>query len=103
MKVSYEEYEIMLDEVMEDIADGVLDADTTVLIQRDDTGRRQIIDWYYNDKEMGLLLEEDIFDGAEDIAEKRNMRELFEAARPSLEEVSVQDFIDELSSGAAIL
>lgn len=98
MSISYD-YEEMIQELQEELSDGILSLTDNIQILRDDKdigyGYRPIIDWYYDDNTMTDDLNADIFDDEQDIEEKRHIKELYEKVK-FLEVISVANCLFEM-------
>ena len=81
-KLSYD-YSELIQELHEEIADGILKYDDIIQIVRGETIEEMgdyepIIDWYYNNKCQMDDLKIEIFDDGEDIEMKNKIREQYE-------------------------
>jgi hypothetical protein len=101
MNVFYE-YQTMLNEFKEDIAEGILAPADTIQILRSnkpvDDGYRPIIDWYYNDDVMTEDSYIDIFDDELEIQEKKHTAQQYKKDKPYLENVTVAKCLAEIKS-----
>lgn len=90
MKISYD-YEEMIQELKEDVMDGVLSLTDTIQILRSDEtfddGYKPIIDWYYGDE-------------SED---ETQMKERYEKDKPNLSNILVEDCLAEMEERNAII
>lgn len=96
------EYLEFIQELQEEIDDGVLNPSDTIQILRENG---KIIDWYYDKKTMSDLIvtEADDFEDRlhfiDIIKEKREMKARYDADFDKLEEMQVKKAIDELKKG----
>ena len=106
MKISYD-YEEMIQELKEDVSDGVLSLTDTIQILRSDkdiyNGYRPIIDWYYNDERIADDLKLDVFDDEQEIEEKRQIKEQYEKDKPNLLNILVGNCILEMEERNKII
>lgn len=105
------QYGDFIKEIKEDMADGVLDessdllilrSDDPILIVTEDGGKKKefpyypIKDWYYDDLVSERDMAPDPTDGPEDIDGKRKYRDDFARDRPKMRSMKVRDVISEL-------
>lgn len=98
-----EAYQELIDELKDEIGDGLLTKNTTIQILRDEqadaNGYFPIIDWYYNKKTMTAELAPDRSDTKEDIKDKAMIKAQYEEDEPFLKDMTVQACLDELFEG----
>ena len=107
MKISYN-YEEMIQELKEDVSDGVLLLTDAIQILRsdyaiDNDGYKPIIDWYYNHKRTLEILKSDFFDDEHDLEELRKSCEFYEKDRFNLVDISVEDCLLEMEERNKII
>ena len=102
MRISYD-YEELLEEVREELEDGVVKLTDQVQVLRSSdpidgsaAGYRPIVDWYYSHDQIMEDLQTDAFDDHAERAEIQDMKHQYEQDRFRLEPMSVALFIHEM-------
>lgn len=80
----------LLQELQEELSDGILNEDSTIQILEENN---IIIDWYYNDEEMARINKIDEDDTEEDIETKQAILDQYNQNKPYLEEWIVRDVV----------
>lgn len=105
MKLSYD-YEELIQEIKEEIADGILKLTDDIQVLRTDefnVDYKPIIDWYYPPTQMENILKPDIFDDEEEVAELEELKAQYELDMPNLETIMVGNCLIEMEEMNAII
>lgn len=95
-------YKGYLKELQEELDDEILNFDSVIQILRNDTPNIEsnyysIIDWCYSDEEEQKLYKIDPFDFEDEIEQKNMLKTEYELDKPDLEQITVKEFINELT------
>lgn len=103
-KLSYD-YSKMMEEIKEDIAEGILKLEDTIQILRGDIhkGYSPIIDWYYEHEKTLADITPNEWDDKKDIIMKRKIARRKEEELPKLTTVTVLDVLTEMKEMNKIL
>ena len=97
MKISYD-YEEMLQELREDIEDGMLNSDSFIQIERGEErlGYSPIIDWYYDQVTMISMCNPEIDDSSDEKKEKVKIWKDYTERAPYLKLCRLSDVLEEM-------
>jgi len=94
------DYQELIDELKEEISDGLLKKSSVIQVLRADqpekNGYVPIIDWFYNKQTMEIELAPDKTDTKDEILEKKMIREQYKQDEPLLKDMTLEACLAEM-------